>query len=336
MKFCRYCGNKAPDDAMFCGKCGQSFTLPTLEPTSISKISQPIPSNSQEAEEERSRRRQTPFVPLPEQSSGSAVPHIAGTPQVGSVPSASAPTTGLATKAGMSAFVKIVIVAASCAVVIMGSVKVVPILLQRGNNTQSNTSHKSVHLFPTHSPTPSSSQLNVYVSSQDGNIYAFNASNGVQRWKYATGSQAITQLKLADGVVYYIIDEDINTNPNATSTMYALNAQNGMLLHQYKLPYFTLETGAFIPHYTVSNGVIYFSAPPMAFAINSNDGTMLWQYSWFGRGASEPVVVNNVVYYVTGTYIIYALRGNDGTLLWKYDLTLPVLGSIMGLSLIHI
>ena len=212
----------------------------------------------------------------------------------------------------------------------MGSVKVVPILLQKGSNTQSNTSHKSIHPLPTYSPTPSLSQLNVYVSSKDGNIYAFNASNGVQRWKYATGSQAISQLQLADGIVYFIIEEDINTNPNATSTMYALNAANGTLLHHYKLPYFTLETGGFIPNFAVSNGVIYFSAPPMAFAINSNDGTMLWQYSWFGRGASEPVVVNNVVYYVTGTYIIYALRGNDGTLLWKYDLNLPVLGSIMG------
>ena len=161
MKFCRYCGNKAPDDAIFCGKCGQSFTLTTLEPTSISKSPQPIPLNSEKADEEPDRRGQTPFLPLSEQ-------------------------------------------------------------------------------------------------------------------------------------------------------------------------YFILETGGFIPHFAVSNGVIYFSAPPLAFAINSNDGTMLWQYSWYGRGASDPVVVNNVVYYVTGTGIIYAFRGNDGALLWKYDLTLPASGSIMG------
>src|SRR5438067_2170915 len=118
MKFCRYCGNKAPDDAMFCGQCGQSFTLPTLEPTSISKSSQPFPLNSEKVDEEPDRRRQAPFVPLPEQSSASTVPHIEGVPQVGSVPSAPVPMTGLTTKAGMSALVKIVIVAASCAVVI--------------------------------------------------------------------------------------------------------------------------------------------------------------------------------------------------------------------------
>ena len=315
---------------MFCGKCGQSFTLPALEPTSISKSSQPIPLNSEKADEEPDRRGQTPFLPLPEQSSGSAIPHMQGMPQIGTVPSVSSQVTGVAAKAGMSALVKVFIVAASCAVVIVGTIKVAPILLQRGNNPQSNPVHKSTHPIPAHSPTPSLSQLNIYVRSQDGNIYAFNASNGSQRWKYATGSSFISQLQLADGIIYFIIEEDINTNPNATSTMYALNAQNGTLLHHYKLPYFILETGGFIPNFAVSNGVIYLSAPPMAFAINSNDGTMLWQYSWNGRGASEPVVVSNVVYYVSGSYIIYAFRGNDGTLLWKYDLTLPVLGSIMG------
>src|SRR5947207_3192741 len=56
MLFCRYCGNKAPDDAMFCGNCGKRFTLPSFEPTSINNISQSVPSNSQKAEEERSRR----------------------------------------------------------------------------------------------------------------------------------------------------------------------------------------------------------------------------------------------------------------------------------------
>ena len=60
-----------------------------------------------------------------------------------------------------------------------------------------------------------------------------------------------------------------------------------MLLAIVQVPDFTLETGGFIPHFAVSNGAIYFSAPTLAFAINSNYGTMLWQYSWQGRGASE-------------------------------------------------
>jgi len=175
-------------------------------------------------------------------------------------------------------------------------------------------------------------QQNVYVNSQDGNIYALNASNGKTLWKYSTGSQGIGQLQVADGVVYFIIDEDINTNPNATSTMYALDAQNGTLLRRFKLPYFTLEGSASIPPFTVANGAIYFSSPGMAFAINSTDGTMLWKYSWFGRGASDPVVVNNIVYYVTGTGVIYAFKSSDGTVLWRYDLGPDAVakGSIMG------
>jgi outer membrane protein assembly factor BamB len=332
MKFCRYCGYKVPDDAMFCGNCGKSFTLPMQEPTSISKNSQSTPPNGEKVDDESNRRGPAPFMPLPEQSSGSAVPHVQGIPQVGTVPSVSSQVAGVTAKAGMSALVKFIIVAASCAVVIVGTVKAVPVLLQRGSNTSGNPVHKTTHPILAHSPTPSLSQLNVYVSSQDGNIYAFNASNGSQRWKYPTGSSTISQLKLADGIIYFVKEEDINSNPNATSTMYALNAQNGTVLHHYKLPYFTLETGGYIPPFAVSNGIIYFSAPPMAFAINSNDGTMLWQYSWFGRGASDPVIVNNVVCYVSGVGTIYSFQSKNGKLLWKYDLgpdaTVP--GSIMG------
>ncbi|MFL5624079.1 MAG: PQQ-binding-like beta-propeller repeat protein [Ktedonobacteraceae bacterium] len=192
-----------------------------------------------------------------------------------------------------------------------------------------NLAPNGVHTF-TYSPPLS--QLNVYVNSQDGNIYALNASNGKQRWKYSTGSQSTSPLQVVDGVVYFIIDEDINTNPNATSTMYLLNAQDGTLIHHYKLPYFTLETGAFIPPFTVFNGTIFFSSPGMAFAINSSNGAQLWQYSWFGRGASDPVVVNNVVYYVTGAGVIYAFKNTDGTLLWRFDLGPGAVpgGSIMG------
>lgn len=172
----------------------------------------------------------------------------------------------------------------------------------------------------TTTPTPTLSQLSVYVSSRDGNIYALNASNGNIRWKYATGSQYISPVQVVDGVVYFIVDEDINTNPNAISTMYVLNEQNGTVIHRYNLPYFTLETGPYIPSFQVVNGNIYFSSPQMAFAINGNDGALLWKYSWFGRGVSDPVVINNVIYYVTGVGVIYALKNTDGTLLWQYDL----------------
>lgn len=180
-------------------------------------------------------------------------------------------------------------------------------------------------------PAPSLDQLTVYLSSQDGIIYALNASNGTQRWKYQT-NKGFLRPEVFDGVVYFIIDEDINTNPNATSTMYELDARNGTLLRQFHLPYFVIEGGSYIPDFTVVQGVIYLSAPEMVFALDANNGSQLWQYQCFCRGVSVPVVVNSVVYFGVEVGSIYALNSHNGAPLWSYKLPADEVapGSIMG------
>ena len=295
---------------------------PPATPPLFSRPLQAVPAKDggEEEEEKEKKRRLIPPVVPPEPPATGNVPSVQGTPQVGTVPSVPGLGGTAATTLTAGTMAKVLVIAATCAAVIFAGIKVIPPIL-------SHPIAKPVAL-PTATPTPSLSQLSIYVGSADGNIYALNASSGTLRWKYSTGSQTTQRIQVADGVIYNIVDSDATQS----STMYELNAHHGTLIRQYQLPYFQLDTGSYIPDFTVVNGVIYFSSPTMAFAIRASNGTMLWQYSWSGRGASAPVVVNNVVYYVTGVAIIYAFNIHNGTLLWKHDLgpeaTPP--GSIMG------
>ena len=295
-----------------------AHTPPPETPSPLSQPFQAVPARDREEEEEEKKRRIIPPVVPPEPPTVGNAPSVQGTPQVGTVPSVPGLGGTAATTLTAGTMAKVVVIAATCAAVIFAGIKVLPPIL-------SHAPARPLHM-PT--PTPSLSQFSIYVSSADGNIYALNASSGTLRWKYPTGSQTTQRMQVADGVIYYIADSDATQS----STMYELNAHTGTLIRQYQLPYFQLETGSYIPDFTVVNGVIYFSSPTMAFALRASNGTMLWQYSWSGRGASAPVVVNNVVYYVTGVGIIHAFNIHNGSLLWKHDLgpeaTSP--GSIMG------
>lgn len=344
MLFCRFCGNKLPDASIFCAYCGSrlqplaeeeastsdphtTMATPTLPPEVLTLRTSPLQADPTNDEEEEEQRILPPVV-TPELSATGNVPSVQGVPHVGTIPSVPSVSSGAGTAATtMTAgtMVKVLVIVVMCAAVLFASVKILPPIL-----THSTITPVPVHKpTPRPSPTPSLSQLSIYVKSQDGNIYAFNASNGVQRWKYSTNSQGFSQLQVANGIIYFIIDDDTNQSSN----MYELNVQNGTLLRSFKLPYFTLEGFSFIPNFTVMKGIIYFSSPEKAFALRSSDGTQLWQYPWYGRGASDPVVVNDVVYYVTGTGIIYAFKSGDGTLLWKYQLGPDIVaqGSIMGI-----
>src|SRR5712691_9787307 len=100
MPFCRACGEKAPTDSLYCGRCGYALQAPSEgavgqsnpHTTFISQapvfLTQPLQNSMKEEEEEEDRPIIPPFIPL-EVSANGSVPSVSGTPQVGTVPSLS-------------------------------------------------------------------------------------------------------------------------------------------------------------------------------------------------------------------------------------------------------
>jgi hypothetical protein len=117
MLYCRFCGSQAPDDARFCKNCGQALATP-------------------------------PIVPFSERSATGNVPSVQDTPQVGSVPSVQGTPSSLspisvastATKVTLSLAAKWIIIVASCAAIVVGGIKVLPIVLH-GRSTSPTRPH---------------------------------------------------------------------------------------------------------------------------------------------------------------------------------------------------
>jgi len=155
-----------------------------------------------------------------------------------------------------------------------------------------------------------------YVGSDDGKVYALDASTGDVIWSYATGGKVYSSPAVVDGVVY-VGSYDNNT--------YALYASNGTLLWNYT------TGGAVYSSPTISGGVVYVSSNDgYVYALNASTGDLIWNYD---TGAtmgisSAPAVSGNVVYiHPCETVDIHAVYANNGSLIQKYVLTSKAIAS---------
>src|SRR5215469_10814211 len=122
----------------------------------------------------------------------------------------------------------------------------------------------------------------VYSGSDDGNIYALNASTGATLWSFAAGDAVRESPAEANGVVYA-------TTFGNGNNVYALDAGTGALRWR-----FTASTVVFSAP-TVVNGVVYFGALQAVYALNASTGALLWSHPEI-EVSSSPAVANGVVY----------------------------------------
>ena len=99
----------------------------------------------------------------------------------------------------------------------------------------------------------------VYIGSDDGSLYAFNAQTGTQLWRVTTGSNINSSPAVVNGVVYV---------GSHDSNVYAFNARTGIQL--WKAP-----TGADIAMSSpvVINSVVYIGSEDQnVYAFNAQTG----------------------------------------------------------------
>lgn len=149
----------------------------------------------------------------------------------------------------------------------------------------------------------------LYVGSQDGYAYALNATTGALIWKFKTGLAIESSPAVVNHLVY------IGSNDGY---VYAVKAGTGVLQWRY---YTTTANSS--P--TVANGVLYVGTyfvngqrSGYVYALNASNGAFIWRYLTDSNvNLSKPIVVNNIVY--TGSYdgYVYALQANNGQLVWR-------------------
>jgi outer membrane protein assembly factor BamB len=127
----------------------------------------------------------------------------------------------------------------------------------------------------------------VYAASDDGNLYALNASTGALVWDYPSGAGATPAV--ANGVVY-------------VDGVYALNATTGALL-------WTSPFGSFP---AVADGVVYSVGGNDVYALNASTGALLWSYATGGTVSTRPAIANGMVYVGSNDNNVYAFSLTGG------------------------
>lgn len=144
----------------------------------------------------------------------------------------------------------------------------------------------------------------VYVGSENGVVYALDASLGLKLWSYQTGGEIISSPAVANGVVYI---------GSWDKSVYALNATTGEKLWSY-------QTGSYVESSpAVAGGVVYIASyDANVYALNASTGQILWIFAT-GSGAvgSSPAVSGSEVFVGDNGGNIYALNVVTGNKLWS-------------------
>lgn len=149
----------------------------------------------------------------------------------------------------------------------------------------------------------------VYLPSDDGKLYAYDANTGTLAWSYATNGPLVDSAAVdnstTQGTVYF---------GSTDNNLYAVNATTGTL--QWKFA--TQGKIRVTPVY--ASGVVYTGSDDgNIYAINSN-GSLKWQQA-FGQPILEnPALLNGTLYVGDVASRAYALNSSTGQILWTTQL----------------
>jgi len=146
----------------------------------------------------------------------------------------------------------------------------------------------------------------VYIGSDDGYMYALNASSGTQLWNCTADGDyglSVSSPVVVDGVIYF---------RSWVGTDFALDAATGEEIWNFSDSYSCSSPA-------VVNGVFYARSTGTVTALNSSTGSLIWRISLSGNGGGSPIVVDDTVYISESGYV-YALNAQNGTLRWSRDL----------------
>ena len=157
----------------------------------------------------------------------------------------------------------------------------------------------------------------VYVTSEDGCLYAINPS-GTRKWRYQTGSSIIASPAIdPDGVIYF---------GSGDGGFYAINP-SGTKKWRFET-YRIIDSSATIgPDGNIYFGTGYDGSDGRLYSVKA-DGTELWRVELPGAGVTSSPAIDpsGAIYFGACDKKLYAYL-SDGTKLWEYATGDSVVGS---------
>ena len=151
-----------------------------------------------------------------------------------------------------------------------------------------------------------------YVGSDDGNLYALDATTGAPKWSIATGGAVASSPAVDNGVVYIGSDDHL---------LRAIRVSDHVVLWAV-----TLDPGFAGPSSApmVANGIIYASSAGSLYAYRP-DGTQAWSVAVTTGGAlSAPSAANGLVHVSSyADAAVWAYRADTGAPAWSATIPGP-------------
>lgn len=159
------------------------------------------------------------------------------------------------------------------------------------------------------------SEGTLYVTTQEGMLYALDATTGKERWRFDTGStgskRRVTSAPVVAGsTVLFGADDNF---------VRALSASDGTLLWRFET-----KAQVFGAPAVDANTVYAASADGNLYAFSLSDGSLKWQYNAGEAMHVSPHVADNVVYVGTRDGRLHAVSAATGKALW----TFPTAGNV--------
>lgn len=168
----------------------------------------------------------------------------------------------------------------------------------------------------------------VFVSSNDGNLYAVRRKDGVQRWQYKTGGTATSSPAVANETVYF---------SSTDGYVYAIRVKNGSLRwrfktggeHRFQAPgihgikpanqMMSDPFDMFISSPAIYRGTVYIgSGDHNIYALNASTGAVRWRFTTGNVVHASPAVAGGTVYIGSWDRYFYALDAATGAVRWKF------------------
>jgi len=150
-------------------------------------------------------------------------------------------------------------------------------------------------------------QGRVFVGTEMGNMYAFDAKTGTQLWKFTAGGSILASVAAGNYRVFFGAMD---------GAIYALDANTGALVWKSNL---LGRHGFSTAPVLADNKVMLGGRNGVFYALDPNDGRTLWQYD-VGTPILQTAASNNGrVFFGAMNMYVYAINTTDGTLAWKSE-----------------
>lgn len=145
----------------------------------------------------------------------------------------------------------------------------------------------------------------VFVGSNDGNVYCINLNTGVEKWRYETNGGIISKPAMTGNGNVVIGSGDKN--------VYCLDPNEGTLIWSAELG------GSVLSDPLVHDNKVYTGCGDgKIYCLDAANGTVIWSYQTGGLMRQRPAVEDGVLYaFVRDTYIWYAIDAANGNLVWR-------------------